>query len=105
MRGGELEIVTRFEPPAADAYDAFEAFVRARHADTLFSDDGSTIDEQVAALLVEQGLTVAAAESCTGGLVLGAADRAAGILRLRARRPRRLRQRGQDRARRRRRPS
>ena len=71
MRGGELEIVTRYEPDAADIYAAFEAIVRERHARVLYSDDGSHIDEQVAALLLEQGLTVAVAESCTGGLVLG----------------------------------
>ena len=29
-------------------YDAFAAGIRARHGDTLFSEDGSTIDEQVA---------------------------------------------------------
>jgi len=71
VRGGELEIVTRFEPHAGEVYLAFEEIIRARHASTLYSDDGTTVDEQVAALLVEQGLTVAVAESCTGGLVLG----------------------------------
>ena len=70
VRGGELEIVSRFEPDAAAVYRALEDVVRARHADTLFSEDGSTVDQQVAELLVAQGLTVAAAESCTGGLVL-----------------------------------
>ena len=30
------------------AYDAFVAGMRARHGDTLFSEDGATIDEQVA---------------------------------------------------------
>jgi nicotinamide-nucleotide amidase len=70
VRGGELEIVSRFEPAAAAVYRAFEDVVRARHRDTLFSEDGSTVDEQVAALLTERGLTVAVAESCTGGLVL-----------------------------------
>ena len=38
-----------------------------RHADTLYSEDGSTIDEQVAGLLA--GHTIAVAESCTGGLM------------------------------------
>jgi nicotinamide-nucleotide amidase len=71
VRGGELEIVTRFEPHAAHVYAAFEAIIRERHAHALYSDDGSHVDEQVAALLVAQGLTVAVAESCTGGLVLG----------------------------------
>jgi nicotinamide-nucleotide amidase len=67
LRRGEIEIATRYEPAAEPAYDAFVDFVRGRHADTLFSDDGSTIDEQVAALL--SGHTIAVAESCTGGLM------------------------------------
>ena len=71
VRGGELEIVTRFEPPAAAVYADFEQIVRERHADVLFSDDGSRVDDQVAELLIEQGLTVSVAESCTGGLMLG----------------------------------
>ena len=48
LRRGELEVVTRYEPAAEAAYQAFEAVVRERHADTLFSTDGSTVDEQVA---------------------------------------------------------
>jgi nicotinamide-nucleotide amidase len=71
LRRGELEVVTRFEPPAADAYTAFEELVRSRHADTLFSTDGSTVDEQVATLLRSRGMTIATAESCTGGLLAG----------------------------------
>jgi nicotinamide-nucleotide amidase len=71
VRGGELEIVTRFEPHAAHVYAALEAIIRERHAHVLYSDDGSHVDEQVAALLLARGLTVAVAESCTGGLVLG----------------------------------
>jgi nicotinamide-nucleotide amidase len=71
VRGGELEIVTRFEPHAGDVYRAFEDVVRERHAQTLFSDDGTGVDEQVAAMLTQQGLHVAVAESCTGGLMLG----------------------------------
>ena len=71
VRGGELEIVTRFEPHSGSVYRGLEAIIRERHADVLFSDDGSTVDEQVARMLVEQGLTVAVAESCTGGLMAG----------------------------------
>jgi nicotinamide-nucleotide amidase len=69
LRRGEIEIATVFPPEAAGDYDALVAGVRARHGDTLFSDDGSSIDEQVAALLA--GRTVAVAESCTGGLMAG----------------------------------
>jgi nicotinamide-nucleotide amidase len=71
LRGGELEVVTRFEPAGQAAYDAFAAVVRERHPDTLFSDDGTSIDEQVAALLRSRGWTIATAESCTGGLLAG----------------------------------
>ena len=69
LRRGEIEIATRFEPPAAEIYSRFLEFVATRHADTLFSRDGTTIDEQVAALLEAAGETVAVAESCTGGLM------------------------------------
>jgi nicotinamide-nucleotide amidase len=71
LRRGEIEVVTRFEPSASPVYEAFEGVVRERHGDTLFSLDGSTIDEQVARLLRERGWTIATAESCTGGLLAG----------------------------------
>jgi len=67
LRRGEIEIATVFPPEAAADYDAFVAAVHVRHGDTLFSADGSSIDEQVAGLLA--GRTVATAESCTGGLM------------------------------------
>lgn len=70
LRGGEVEVVTRFEPGAQEEYERFAALVRERHATTLFSDDGSSVDEQVARLLLRPpARTVATAESCTGGLV------------------------------------
>jgi nicotinamide-nucleotide amidase len=71
LKRGEVEVVTRYEPDAQDAYDAFVAVVGARHADTLFSRDGSTVDQQVAALLrgSRPARTIATAESCTGGLL------------------------------------
>jgi nicotinamide-nucleotide amidase len=71
LRRGEVEVVTRYEPPARGTYDALVDVIRERHADTLFSDDGTSVDEQVAALLQERGWRVATAESCTGGLVAG----------------------------------
>lgn len=73
LKRGEVEVVTRYEPGEQGVYDAFEAVVRRRHADTLFSDDGSTVDDQVAALLRGKDgdpiQTIATAESCTGGLL------------------------------------
>jgi nicotinamide-nucleotide amidase len=68
LKRGEIEVVTRYEPDAEPAYDAFERVVRERHSDTLFSVDGSTVDDQVAALL-RGSLTIGTAESCTGGLL------------------------------------
>ena len=89
LKRGEIEVVTRYEPDAEPTYDAFERVVKERHPDTLFSLDGSSVDEQVAALLrgraLDHGapgpldaapakdelrvLTIATAESCTGGLL------------------------------------
>jgi nicotinamide-nucleotide amidase len=73
LKRGEVEVVTRYEPQEQGVYEAFEQVVRSRHADTLFSDDGSTVDDQVAALLRGKDgastQTIATAESCTGGLL------------------------------------
>jgi nicotinamide-nucleotide amidase len=69
LKRGEVEVVTRYEPDAADTYEALAALIARRHADTLFSTDGSTIDELLARALADGGHTVATAESCTGGLL------------------------------------
>lgn len=68
LKRGEIEVVTRYEPGGADAYHALQELVAARHADTLFSTDGSTIDDLVARALT-RGHWIATAESCTGGLL------------------------------------
>jgi nicotinamide-nucleotide amidase len=73
LKRGEVEVVTRYEPDAQEVYGAFVSIVRRRHGDTLFSDDGRTVDQQVAELLRGDDSrplrTLAAAESCTGGLL------------------------------------
>jgi nicotinamide-nucleotide amidase len=69
LRRGEIEVVTRFAPADEPVYDELAAFVRERHAGTLFSDDGTTVDEQVCELLRGASETIAVAESCTGGLL------------------------------------
>jgi nicotinamide-nucleotide amidase len=71
LKRGEIEVMTRYEPEAESAYQQLVAIVQARHADTLFSQDGSSVDEQVAALLREGPAvrSIATAESCTGGLL------------------------------------
>jgi nicotinamide-nucleotide amidase len=75
--------VTRYEPPASEAYESLVGLIRERHGDTVFSEDGTSIDDQVAALLT--GRWIGLAESCTGGLLAarlteraGASDYVAG---------------------------
>ncbi len=67
LKRGEIEVVTRYEPEAASVYGELERLVRERHADTLFSTDGDTVDAQVAEMLRERRWTICVAESCTGG--------------------------------------
>jgi competence/damage-inducible protein CinA-like protein len=67
LRRGEIEMVTRFEPSAAPVYDELVALLRERHGHEIFSEDGSSIDDQVLHLLM--GRRIATAESCTAGLL------------------------------------
>lgn len=67
LRRGELEVVVRHEPEARGAWNSLLGLISGRHERTLFSTDGTTVDEQVAALLA--GRSIALAESCTGGLL------------------------------------
>jgi len=78
LRRGEVEVVTRFSPDAAPVYSRFVETVRRRHSRTLFSEDGRTVDQQVADLLRSRGWTIATAESCTGGLLAGRLTELAG---------------------------
>lgn len=72
LRRGELEIATVFAPDAVEDYLSLESAVVDRFGARVFSRDGSTIDEIVAALLLGPPVrTVAVAESCTGGLMAG----------------------------------
>jgi nicotinamide-nucleotide amidase len=67
LRRGEVEMVTRWEPEADGAWRSLSALVAERHARSLFSTDGSRVDDQVVELLT--GRSLAVAESCTGGLM------------------------------------
>lgn len=53
-----------------EALDRGVAELAAALAPFVFSTDGRSLEEVVGALLIERGLQIAAAESCTGGLVL-----------------------------------
>jgi nicotinamide-nucleotide amidase len=76
LRRAEVEMVTRWEPEAEPAWRSLEALIVERHARTLFSTDGSRVDDQVAELLA--GHSLAVAESCTGGLMAARVTERAG---------------------------
>jgi nicotinamide-nucleotide amidase len=67
LRRGEIEMVTRYEPDAADVYVRLTQLLRDRHGQQLYSEDSSQVDDVVARLL--SGRRIATAESCTAGLV------------------------------------
>jgi nicotinamide-nucleotide amidase len=67
LRRGELEVTIRNEPGDESKANALEEFISTRHEATLFSRDGTTVDDQVAELL--RGRRLAVAESCTAGLL------------------------------------
>ncbi|QLL05225.1 competence/damage-inducible protein A [Mycobacterium vicinigordonae] len=67
LRRGEVEMVTRYEPAAGEAYAQLTQLLRDKHGQQLYSEDGSSIDDLVAHLL--NGRRIATAESCTAGLL------------------------------------
>ncbi len=67
LRRGELEMVTRYEPGDRAAYADLMTLIREKHGAAVFSEDGTTVDEQVAGLLA--GRRIATAESCTAGML------------------------------------
>jgi nicotinamide-nucleotide amidase len=67
LRRGELEIVIRADGTTEGAAEALVSLISERHGDSVFSVDGSSIEEQVARLL--EGRRLAVGESCTGGLL------------------------------------
>lgn len=71
LREGDLEVVSRFRPEADDAYAQLLGAIRDRFGEAVYSTDGSSLDEMVAAGLRSRGWTVATAESCTAGLLAG----------------------------------
>jgi nicotinamide-nucleotide amidase len=67
LRRGEIEVDVRYRDEAAATAEAVRAGLAERHRAQLFSEDGETIDSQVAKLL--GGHRLGLAESCSGGLL------------------------------------
>jgi nicotinamide-nucleotide amidase len=67
LRRGEIEIDVRYRDEGAATAEAVRAGLAERHPAQLFSEDGETIDSQVAKLLA--GHRLGLAESCSGGLL------------------------------------
>ena len=67
LRKGEVEVDVRYREAAAEAAEALKEELRERHSRSLYSLDGSTVDEVVAGLLA--GRRLALAESCSAGLL------------------------------------
>jgi nicotinamide-nucleotide amidase len=67
LRRGEIEIDVRYRDEAEATAQSVHAGLADRHPAQLFSEDGETIDSQVARLL--GGRRLGLAESCSGGLL------------------------------------
>lgn len=76
LRRSELEVDVRHHPGAEPVRETLVAEIARRHGPYLFSSDGSSIDDQVAALLARRWIGLA--ESCTGGLLAGRLTERAG---------------------------
>jgi len=81
--GGRLTVSVRAEAPAREAArklaDARANEIRARFAPWLFSEDEPDLAHAVGLQLVARGVSIAIAESCTGGLVTERLTRVPGI--------------------------
>ncbi len=67
LRKGEVEIDVRYREAAAESAGKLKEELGRRHSRTLYSFDGSTVDEVVSGLL--RGRRLALAESCSAGLL------------------------------------
>ncbi|MDD4237162.1 MAG: nicotinamide-nucleotide amidohydrolase family protein [Desulfotomaculaceae bacterium] len=69
---GEIQVRITIQDNSANLDDKLEAIsakVKARLEDYIFVCDGEVIEDLVGRLLRQRGLTIALAESCTGGLI------------------------------------
>jgi nicotinamide-nucleotide amidase len=71
-------VATGLEADAWARIEALASLVRERLGEAIFSEDGRDLPETVGRRLRDRGLTLALAESCTGGLVAARLTEAAG---------------------------
>jgi len=67
LREGELEVVTRYPAERQSGYQRLHDLLATAYPRAAFSLDGRTVDDLVADALTSSNLTIATAESCTGG--------------------------------------
>lgn len=67
LRRAELHVDVRHRPGAEAEADLLVRRIREAHGEDVFSEDGSSLDDQIVALL--HGHTIAVAESCTAGML------------------------------------
>lgn len=65
----EIHLILRCKAPDRDLLEAAAAAVRERLGSFVFAEGEQTMDGVLASLLGESGLTLALAESCTGGMI------------------------------------
>lgn len=80
----EVEVVVRFPAEAREAGHRLADGLASEFGDAVYAQDDRPIERRVVDLLIERGLTVGTAESCTAGMIaarLGSVDGASATLR------------------------
>ncbi len=80
----EVEVVVRFPADAREAGNRLADGLVAEFGDAVYAQDDRTVEQRVVETLIERGLTIGTAESCTAGMIaarLGAVAGASATLR------------------------
>ena len=80
----EVEVVVRFPSDAREAGNRLADGLVAEFGDAIYAQDDRTVEQRVVETLIERGLTIGTAESCTAGMIaarLGGVDGASATLR------------------------
>ena len=80
----EVEVVVRFPPDARAAGNRLADGLVAEFGDAVYAQDDRTVEQRVVETLIDRGLTIGTAESCTAGMIvarLGGVDGASATLR------------------------